>query len=624
MSGLQPGGRCAVRPEIRRREQSMPTVFVNGRKRQYDKGTTFEKIVSEFQPEYNNTIALVYFNGKMRELNKRLDKDGVISLITTKDAAGYSAYVRSATLMLVKAVHDLTAKDPEGPLHVKVEFTLGSAYFCTLHHNDAIPEEDDGFEGSDDDADASTDAPEDSFTDAGDDTGDGDVEYEADDENEVMLDPDFVTRIGESMRVLAERNLPISKKTYPIDDALRLFRRQDMEDKVRLFHFRRSSTVNVYALDGYYDYFYGYMLPSTGYVRQFEVEPYREGLLLRLPERERPGVVAPFHEEKNLYEQLMLSTEWGELVDIATVGDLDEQICGGHISDMILVQEALQERRIGEIAEEIYDREGARVILVAGPSSSGKTTFAHRLAIQLRSFGLRPTILSMDNWFVPRERTPIDDDGNYNFEVLEALDLELFNENMVDLLNGEEVELPSFDFKNGKRLYKNGTTVLGPDDILIIEGIHGLNPKTSESIPDDSKFKIYTSALTSLNIDEHNRIPSSDTRLLRRIVRDARTRGYSAKETIAQWKKVREGEEKYIFPFQDNVDAVFNSVLIYEQAVLKQFAEPLLFSVPQDSPEYYEAKRLLKFLEYFVGVDTAVIPANSICREFVGGGCFPV
>ena len=228
----------------------------------------------------------------------------------------------------------------------------------------------------------------------------------------------------------------------------------------------------------------------------------------------------------------------------------------------------------------------------------------------------------MDNWFVPRERTPIDIDGNYDYECLEALDLELFNDNMTDLLSGEEVELPTFDFKAGKRRYKDAPISMGPDDILIIEGIHGLNPKTSEGIPAKNKFKIYISALTSLNIDEHNRIPSSDTRLLRRIVRDARTRGYDAQGTIALWKKVREGEEKYIFPYQQNVDALFNSVLIYEQAVLKQFAEPQLYSVSMESPEYYEAKRLLKFLEYFVGVDTAALPANSICREFVGGGCF--
>ena len=566
----------------------MPTVFVDGQQRQYEKGTTFEKIVSEFQPKYHNEIALVYFNRKMRELNKKLDRDGVVSVITTRNSAGYLAYVRTATLMLVKAVAELTGR--EDPLRVKVEFTLGNAYFCTLYGNLTPEEEEQGFTVS---------------------------------ENGNILVPDeFADKVQREMEKMRDRGSAITKKTYPLDDAIALFNRQGMQDKVQLFHFRRSSTVNVYCLEGYYDYFYGYMMPSTDYVRQFEVSAYREGILMNLPGHETPGELTPFREEDNLYEQLMLSTEWGNLVDISTVGDLNTQICKGNISDMILVQEALQERRIGDIAEDIADHEDVKVVLVAGPSSSGKTTFAHRLAIQLRSFGLRPHILSMDNWFVPRERTPIDIDGNYDYECLEALDLELFNDNMTDLLSGEEVELPTFDFKAGKRRYKDAPISMGPDDILIIEGIHGLNPKTSEGIPAKNKFKIYISALTSLNIDEHNRIPSSDTRLLRRIVRDARTRGYDAQGTIALWKKVREGEEKYIFPYQQNVDAVFNSVLIYEQAVLKQFAEPQLYSVSMESPEYYEAKRLLKFLEYFVGVDTAALPANSICREFVGGGCF--
>lgn len=573
----------------------MPTVFVNGQQRQYAKGTTFEKIVEEFQPSYDNGIALVYFNRKMRELNKKLDRDGVVSFITTKDSAGHLAYVRTATLMMVKAVADLTGTTgvkKTFPLQVKVEFTLGDAYFCTLHGELPDNAKDLGLFLSDD--------------------------------GEIFADEVFADLVHEKMEDISKRNSPISKKTYPIDDAVELFRRQNMEDKIELFRFRRSSTVNVYNLEGYYDYFYGYMLPSTGYVTQFDIIPYEGGFLLNLPSAEHPDRLSEFEDRPSLFDQLMLSTEWGKLVNIETVGDLNREICSGNISDMILVQEALQERRIGEIAEQIFDDEDVRVVLVAGPSSSGKTTFSHRLAIQLRSFGLNPHILSMDNWFLPRERTPIDEDGNYNFDVLEALDLDLFNENMVELLNGEEVELPTFDFKAGKRRYKGNTMTIGPDDILIVEGIHGLNPKTSAEIPNENKFKIYISAMTSLNIDAHNRISSSDTRLLRRVVRDSRSRGFDARETIAGWKKVREGEEKFIFPYQQNVDAVFNSVLIYEQAVLKQFAEPLLFSVRNDCPEYYEAKRLLKFLEYFVGVDTAVIPANSICREFVGGGCFLV
>lgn len=553
----------------------MPTVFVDGHERQYDKGTSYEKIVEEFQPKYHDTIALVYFNGKMRELNKRLEKDGVVSLITTKDSAGHAAYCRTATMIMVRAASEL-AKEMERTFRVKVEFTLGNAYYCSI-------------------------------------LGD-----------EIEITDEFVEELNRKMQVLIDRNLPIGKKTYPIDDAVSLFHHQGMTDKEKLFRFRNSSTINVYSLDGFYDYYYGYMLPSTGYVNLFRVEAYKDGLLLNLPSQEDPTTLTEFVDQPRLYEQLILSTEWGELVDIATVGDLNEKICEGNISDMILVQEALQERRIGDIAEQIFERKDVRFVLVAGPSSSGKTTFAHRLSIQLRSFGMRPHILSMDNWFVNRDKTPIDIDGNYNYDVIEAVDLDQFNEDLNDLLDGEEIELPTFDFKIGKRKYNGEKLRLGDNDILVIEGIHGLNPLSTRDIPEESKFRIYISALTSLNIDEHNRIPSSDTRLLRRIVRDARTRAKTASMTINEWKKVRDGEEKYIFPFQNNVDAVFNSVLIYEQSVLKQFAEPLLYSVGKQDHAYYEAKRLLKFLDYFVGVDTASVPSNSICREFVGGGCFPV
>lgn len=552
----------------------MPTVMVGGEIRQYDKGTTYETIVREFQDKYDGSIALVYFNGKMRELNKRLEKDGVLSFITTKDNAGHNAYVRTAHMMLVRAVKNVLG-EKGGSARVKIEFALGNAYYCSVS---------------------------------------GDVQ---------VNDP-FAADVEKEMHRLSDRNYTISKKTYPIDDAVELFKRQGMRDKERLFHYRRSSTINVYNMEGFYDYFYGYMMPSTGHVKLFSVRAYRGGLLLILPTQENPFELEEFKEQNSLFEQLMLSTKWGELVDISTVGDLNDAICRGSISDMILVQEALQERRIGEIAEEIYKREETKFILVAGPSSSGKTTFAHRLAIQLRSFGMRPHIISMDDYFVNREHTPIDIDGNYNYDVLEAVDIDLFNDDMLDLLDGETIELPTFDFKAGRRVYKGNHLKLEDDDILIIEGIHGLNPKATEDLPDENKFKIYISAMTSLNIDEHNRIPSTDARLIRRMVRDARTRGNSAVQTLKGWKKVHDAEMAYIFPFQESADAVFNSVLIYELSVLKQFAEPLLFNVSKSDPEYYEAKRLLKFLEYFVGVDTASVPTNSLLREFVGGGCFPV
>ena len=550
----------------------MPTVMINGAIRQYDKGTTFENIVKEYQPKYDYSIALVYFNGKMKELSKRLERDGALSFITTSDSSGYNAYVRTAQMMLVKAASEIlgdTCKDS----HIKIEFSLGNACFCSILGG-------------------------------------------------IRSTPDLASKLEDRMKSYVERNIPIIKKTYPIDDAIELFRHQGMKDKEKLFHFRRSSTVNVYRMEGFSDYFYGYMLPSTGYCRKFKVQAYRGGLLLILPTIDNPGVLEDFVNQPSLFEQLMLSTKWGDLVNISTVGDLNEQICSGCISDMILVQEALQERRIGEIAQTIYDKGTVRFVLVAGPSSSGKTTFSHRLAIQLKSFGLKPHIIGMDDYFVNRDRTPVDIDGNFNFDVIEALDLELFNNDMVDLLNGETIEMPHFDFKSGRRVYKGDFLKFEENDILIIEGIHGLNPMTTEHLPDENKFKIYVSALTSLNIDEHNRIPSTDARLLRRMVRDARVRSYTAQETIRSWKKVREGEEMNIFPFQESADAVFNSCLIYELAVIKQFAEPLLLGVRTNEPEYYEAKRLIKFLDYFVGIDPTPVPGNSLCREFVGGGIF--
>ena len=554
----------------------MPTVMINGTIRQYDKGTTYETIVKEYQPKYNNSIALVYFNGKMRELSRRLEKDGALSFITTSDNAGHNAYVRTAQMMLIKAASEILGETETGAAaRVKIEFSLGNACFCSILGG-------------------------------------------------IRATPELAGKLEERMRLIMEKNISIIKKTYPIDDAIELFRRQGMKDKEKLFHYRRSSTVNVYRMDGYSDYFYGYMLPSTGYVRRFRLQAYKGGLVLILPTTDKPFELEEFVDQPSLFEQLMLSTKWGDLVNISTVGDLNEQICSGSISDMILVQEALQERRIGEIAQKIHDKGSIRFVLVAGPSSSGKTTFSHRLAIQLKSFGLRPHIISMDDYFVNRDRTPVDIDGNFNFDVIEALDLELFNSDMVDLLNGETIEMPHFDFKTGRRVYKGDFLKFEENDILVIEGIHGLNPVSTESLPEENKFKIYISALTSLNIDEHNRIPSTDARLLRRMVRDARTRNYTAQETIRSWKKVRNGEEQNIFPFQESADAVFNSVLIYELAILKQFAEPLLLNVKTNEPEYYEAKRLLKFLDYSVGIDTTPVPGNSLCREFVGGGIFPV
>ena len=309
---------------------------------------------------------------------------------------------------------------------------------------------------------------------------------------------------------------------------------------------------------------------------------------------------------------------------VETVGYLNERICEGKINDLILVQEALQERKMAEIAREIVARDGVKFIMIAGPSSSGKTSFSHRLSIQLRTLGLNPHPIAVDDYFVDRDKTPRDENGDYNFECLEAIDVEKFNKDMCDLLEGKEVEIPTFNFKIGRREYHGNYKKLGKDDILVIEGIHALNDKMSHSLPVSSKYKIYISALTSMNIDAHNRIPTTDGRLIRRMVRDARTRGASAKRTIEMWPSVRRGEEENIFPYQESADAFFNSATVYELAALKQFAEPLLYSIGKEEPEYYEAKRLLKFLEYYLGVNTESLPNNSIVREFVGGSCFKV
>lgn len=551
----------------------MVTVTINGTKKQYEDGITYETIVQEYQEEYNNTIALVTADGKIRELFKKVKKNCEVNFFTLCDAVGHKTYVRTAVMLLIKAVRDVAGAD--NLAKVKVEFAIGSGYYCNVKGN-------------------------------------------------IELDEEFIRKVNKRMKEMAEEKLPFTKKAYPINEAMEIFKKQNMKDKEKLFRYRRSSYVNIYCLDGYYDYYYGYMLPNTGYVKNFEVLAYEDGLMLLLPEQSTPDKQPVMESRKKLFETLKKSDEWGSMLGIDTVGDLNDQICRGNISDLILVQEALQERRIGEIAEDIVKRGGVKFIMIAGPSSSGKTTFSHRLSIQLRTYGLTPHPIALDDYFVNRDMTPRDENGEYNFECLEAIDLEQFNKDMTDLLTGKRVELPNFNFKTGMREYHGRYKTLGPEDILVIEGIHGLNDATSYALPNESKYKIYISALTSINIDDHNRIPTTDGRLLRRMVRDARTRGASAKRTIEMWSSVRKGEENNIFPFQESADAMFNSVLIYELAILKQYAEPLLFGINKGEPEYYEAKRLLKFLEYFIGVSSENLPKNSICREFVGGSCFYV
>ena len=548
----------------------MAKITIDGVTGEYPDGMTYEEIADAYQDRYENTIALVLEDGKIRELIKTVHKDCTLSFLTLKDSIGHKAYVRTAVMVLLRAAADVI---PEA--NIKVEFAIGPGYYCDVRM-------------------------------------------------EKKLTEDMVKQIRARMQELVDEKIPITKKTYSIDEAREIFKKQKMEDKGKLFRYKRSSFANVYCLDGYYDYYYGFMLPDTGYVKYLDLMLYEKGLLLLLPGMDAPCMLEVFGPREKLFRTLRTASHWGEMMNIDSVGDLNDTICAGEMNDMILVQEALLERRIGEIAENIVKKGNVKFVLIAGPSSSGKTTFSHRLSIQLRTYGKIPHPIALDDYFVNRELTPRDENGDYNFECLEAIDVKQFNEDMERLLRGERVELPTFNFKTGKREYHGRYKQLGEEDILVIEGIHGLNPETTYSLPDESKFKIYISALTSLNLDEHNRIPTTDGRLLRRMVRDARTRGASARRTIEMWPSVRRGEENYIFPFQEEADEMFNSVLIYELSVLKQYAEPLLYSIEPGEPEYYEAKRLLKFLEYVQGIDSQNVPSNSICREFIGGSCFPV
>ncbi len=549
----------------------MIKVLIEGKAYEYPEETRLQKVAADLQVQYAHDIVLASVNGRLRELNKKLYEDAKVIFYTTADTMGAMAYRRSLTMLLMKAIYRVTGQDHD--VRVQVHYSLSNGYYCTV---------------------------------------DGDTE----------VNEDFLTAVREQMKKYAKRELPIEKKNVSTDKALQIFHNHRMFDKEKLFRYRRASRVNIYNIGKFEDYYYGYMVPNTGYLKYFELYPYDEGFVLQFPTLEEPEKIPPFQPQNKVFQVMKESAKWGKLLGISTVGDLNNCIARGELQQLIMTQEALQERKLAEIASQIAADRSRKFIMIAGPSSSGKTTFSKRLSIQLLAAGLKPHPISVDNYFVEREMTPKDENGNYNFECLEAMDIELFNQQMSDLLAGKTVELPTFNFKTGKKEYNGDFLTMGEDDILVIEGIHCLNDKLSHSLPRESKFKIYISALTQLNVDEHNRIPTTDGRLIRRLVRDARTRGSDAARTIAMWPSVRRGEEENIFPYQEEADVVFNSALIYELSVLKQYAEPLLFGIDRDAPEYQEAKRLLKFLDYFLGVDSTNIPDNSLVREFIGGGCF--
>lgn len=537
-------------------------------------GKTLYELACEKQHECTDAIMLAKVNGKLTEITeKNIDGDNV-EFVTTRTAIGNETYKRSVVLLMLNAFNKLKDKEDYG--EICVEYSISKGLYCDLK---------------------------------------GAVKN---------VTEEFIAGIKEIMLEDVKKDIPIIKNTISTSEAVKLFGKLGMQDKTKLFNYRRSSYVNVYSLEDYQDYFYGYMAPSTGKLGVFDFFMYDEGFVLQLPTKEEPLKVPEFMPQKKLFNVLKESTRWAEMLDISTVGALNEHITKGDMSSLMLAQEALQEQKIVELVKKIQEREGIKFIMIAGPSSSGKTTFSHRLSIQLMANGYKPHPIGVDDYFVEREQTPKDENGNYNFEDLHAIDIELFNDNMNRLLKGEEVDMPTFNFKTGRKEYHDNKLQLGKDDILVIEGIHCLNDELSYSLPVESKFKIYISALTQLNIDEHNRVSTTDGRLIRRMVRDSRTRGASAKRTLGMWDSVRRGEEKNIFPFQEQADVMFNSALAYELCVLKPYAEPLLFSIKEDEPEYQEAKRLLKFLDYFLPCGIENIPIDSIIREFVGGGCFKV
>lgn len=548
-------------------------VTVDGVAKEYKKGITFQEIAREVQEQYEDQILLAKNKNSLQELISRVRDGSEITFVTLKDSFGQSVYKRSTTLLMLKAVYDLYGKEVVN--RVKVLYSISKGYYCTVDGR--------------------------------------------------RVDEKFLNEVTAQMKLLVEKELPIVKKSVKTRDAIHMFEKAGMKDKVELFRYRRSSTVSIYSIEKFIDYFYGYMVPNTRYLSLFELKPYEDGFVILIPSTTDTRKIPEFKPQPKLFLVQKISTDWGNMLDIDTVGALNTKVAQGNIQELILVQEALQEKKIAEIAQMIASQPQKKLVMIAGPSSSGKTTFSHRLSVQLMAHGLKPHPIPVDDYFINRELTPVDEYGMKDYECLEAIDVEQFNEDMNRLLKGERVELPTYNFVTGCREYGKGRfKQLGKDDILVIEGIHCLNDQLSYSLPRENKFKIYISALTQLNIDEHNRIPTTDGRLIRRMVRDARTRGTSAQETIARWYSVRRGEERNIFPYQEEADVMFNSALIYELAVLKQYAEPVLFGIPVESKEHQEAKRLLKFLEYFVPVGSEHIPINSILREFVGGGCFKV
>lgn len=514
------------------------------------------------------TIMACKISNEVKSLSVKLEKDCNLDLIDYTTSDGSRIYVRGLTFIMLKAFEELYPG-----YKILVNYSLGHSIYCEDLNGKEITEE-------------------------------------------------MTEKVFDKMKDIVLEDLEFTKIEMSLDEAKAIYEKQNMQDKLGLIANRTKPYVSLYYCGDTYNYFYGVMPVSTKYMKYFDLVKYEKGVLLVYPRRYNPTEVLKIKETKKLYNTFEEYEKIHRILKVQNVSELNNWVKSGNIGELIRISEALHEKKIAQIADMIAADNDKKIVLIAGPSSSGKTTFAQRLGIQLRVNGLRTITLSMDNYFVNRENTPKDENGNYDFECLEAIDIDLFNEQLSKLLKGEEVELPTFDFTTGTRKYLGNTAKLNENEIIVIEGIHGLNEKLTSSIPRENKFKIYISALTALNIDDCNRISTADSRLLRRTLRDSKYRSHNATATIKMWPSVRRGEEKYIFPFQEDADVMFNSSLVYEAAVLKSFVEPVLAAVGKENPEYSEAKRLYEFLGYFLPIGTEEIPINSIIREFIGGGCF--
>ena len=536
-------------------------------------GTTYGELSKKYKDLFVGPIMAAKTGNTLKELDSHIHEGDEITFIDPTDPEGMSIYMRTTCLIMLKAVRDVLGEGTE----VVIENSIKKNFYCEIHRG------------------------------------------------ETSVDNLLVDKIKARMNEIIEADLPITRERFLHEDAIRKLAELGLYDKVSLYKYRKDTIVNLYRIDDYYDYLYGYMAPSSGCVYLYDIVPFERGFLINVPSINNIKVLPEIERIEKITGVFMEQMDWSRLIEVKSVADLNDIIVNGEFGDLVRINEALHEKKIASIADMIYQKkDDVKLVLIAGPSSSGKTSFANRLGVQLRVLGIRPHVISMDDYFINRDETPIDEFGKRDYENISCIDIKQFNKDINDLIQGKTVELPSYNFVTGMREYKGKYVRLKSNEIMIIEGIHGLNDELTPSIKKENKFKIFISAMTQLNVDNHKFISTSDSRLLRRMVRDNLSRGSDAAATISAWPYVTRGEERNIFPYQENADAVFNSATIYEIAVLKQYAEPLLYKIDETMPEYLTAKRLIKFLAYFLSAPADPIPNNSLIREFVGGSVFHV